>query len=379
MKETPHHNESAQFVFTEEQQQFREYLRRFLSANSSTAAVRKFMASEAGFDADVWRRLHSELALPSLSIPPEFGGSGFGMIEVGIAMEEMGRALLPSPFFASSVVAAKTIEFAATEEQKAEFLPKMATGEMIATLAYMESADHAGELTCRADNSKLTGTKRYVLEGLAADLLLVVVPEPAGRAIYAVNTQQPGVKRRKLATIDETRRLAEVSFDNADGVRLGSGTNTEAALTKVFDIAYIALANECVGGAARLFEDTLDYTKLRRQFGRTIASFQAIKHRMAEFLLSVELAKSAAYYAAEAYDHEASNLTMLASLAKSAASDAYVRAATESIQLHGGIGFTWENNTHLWFKRAKGSEVLFGDPSYHRTRMVSELVEQEVA
>ena len=385
--------DSVQFHFTEEQQQFRDYLRRFLVDHSTTTTVRDVMASTKGYDSALWRRLHNELALTGLGIPARFGGGGFGMIELGIAMEELGRALLPSPFFASCVLAAKTIELAATETQQAQWLPNIATGETIATLAYMESADHAGELSCRVNSSTptptLTGTKRFILDGLVADQFLVVVPGDRGRSVYLVSADQPGVSRRGLATIDQTRRVADVSFDNAEAIRLGDDNNSEQAINQVFDIAYIALANESVGGAVRLFEDTLEYTKLRRQFGRTIASFQAIKHRMSEFLLSVELAKSAAYYAAEAHaiaggdsssgTSQQYNVAMLASLAKAGTSDAYVRAAIESVQLHGGIGFTWENDTHLWFKRAKGSEVLFGDPTYHRARMVAKLAKQEAA
>ena len=370
---------TARFHFSEEQQQFRDYLRRFLADTSPTAAVRRVMETDTGFDRAVWQRFAAELSLPGLCIPEAYGGGGFGTVELGIAMEEMGRALYPSPFFASAVLAAKTLEHVATTEQRAAHLPGIAQGTTTATLAYMETADHLGDLQCRARNDRITGCKRYVLDGATADLILVVTRSAEGDAVYLVERGTPGLSTRPVATIDQTRRLAEVHLDDVPGERLGNDPDESSALTRVLDLAYIALANECTGGAERLFEDTLEYTKLRRQFGRSIASFQAIKHRMAELLLTVELAKSAAYFAAEAQDNGAHDVSMLASLAKAGASEAYVRTAQESIQLHGGIGFTWENDTHLWYKRAKGSEVFLGDPPFHRRRMIRALVEQEAA
>ena len=347
------------------------------------------METEAGFDAGVWRRLSEELSLTGLCIPEAYGGSGFGVTELGIAMEEMGRTLYPSPFFASAILAAKTIEYCASEDEKIRLLPAIASGEKIATLALMESSGSvdlgdvqmqaAGSGKSRSGQFQLNGEKKFVLDGCIADLILVVARTPSGLSVFLVESAAPGIKKSLLNVIDPTRKIATIEFANTPAALLGVEGEADTGLQKMLDVAYIALANESVGGASRLFEDTLAYTKLRRQFGRTIASFQAIKHRMTEFLLAVELAKSAAYYAAAAHDEAAPDISMLASLAKAGASETYLQAAIDSIQLHGGIGFTWENDTHLWFKRAKSSEVFLGDPAWHRSRMIAEMVKEQAA
>lgn len=366
------------FSFTPEQNQFRDALRRFTTDHVPTTAVRAIMASPDGYDAGLWRRLHTDLALPGLCLPEQYGGAGFGMIELGIAMEELGRALLPSPYFASAVVAGQITERLATEAQKQRYLPAIASGSTIATFAYMESTAHEGECRLRASGHRLSGAKRFVIDGHIADQLLVLAADDAGLGVYLVEGTDPGVRRTLAETIDTTRRVAHIEFDQAVGVRLGDG-DAASALDSIFDIAAIALANESIGGAARLFDDTLAYLKLRRQFGRTIASFQAIKHRMANLLLTLELARSAAYQSAQAWDGLSPDRSMIASLAKAAACDAYVQTAAESIQLHGGIGFTWEHDTHLWFKRARGSEVLYGSSDYHRAKLVRERRRLEAA
>jgi len=378
-----------EFQFTEEQEQFREFVRRFFVDTTPTTEVRRIMETEAGFDAGVWRRLSEELSLTGLCIPEAYGGSGFGVTELGIAMEEMGRTLYPSPFFASAILAAKTIEYCASEDEKIRLLPAIASGEKIATLALMESSGSvdlgdvqmqaAGSGKSRSGQFQLNGEKKFVLDGCIADLILVVARTRSGLSVFLVESAAPGIKKSLLNVIDPTRKIATIEFTNTPATLLGVEGAAETGLQKMLDVAYIALANESVGGASRLFEDTLAYTKLRRQFGRTIASFQAIKHRMTEFLLAVELAKSAAYYAAAAHDEAAPDISMLASLAKAGASETYLQAAIDSIQLHGGIGFTWENDTHLWFKRAKSSEVFLGDPAWHRSRMIAEMVKEQAA
>lgn len=372
-----------EFHFTDEQEQFREFVRRFFDDTTPTTEVRRIMETEAGFDAGVWRRLSEELSLTGLCIPEAYGGSGFGVTELGIAMEEMGRSLYPSPFFASAILAAKTIEYCASEDEKIRLLPTIASGEKIATLALMESSGSVdlGDVHMQASGSgfQLNGEKKFVLDGCIADLILVVARTRSGLSVFLVDSAAPGVKKSLLNVIDPTRKIATIEFTNTPATLLGVEGAAETGLLKMLDVAYIALANESVGGARRLFEDTLEYTKLRRQFGRTIASFQVIKHRMTDYLLSVELAKSAAYFAATAHDEGASDISMLASLAKAGASETYLQAAIDSIQLHGGIGFTWENNTHLWFKRAKSSEVFLGDPAWHRSRMIAEMVKEQAA
>ena len=377
-----------QFAFSEEQEQFRDMVRRFLADTSPTTEVRRLMETADGFDPGIWERLSSELALPGLGIPEQFGGGGFGMVELCIAMEEMGRALLCAPFFSSAVLSAKAIELIADDAQRSRLLPQLASGQLRAALAVTEddgSPDLAAvKLTARRSGGDfvLDGDKKFVLDGCSASLLLVVGREPGtegvdGLSLYAVTADAPGLIRRPLQTLDPTRKQAALCFRGTPATLLGTPGAAGPGLRRVLDLAAIALANEMMGGAQRLLEDTVAFTKLRMQFGRPIASFQAIKHRATDMLLTVELAKSGAYYAAAAGDEDDPELPALASLAKAAASEAYLQTAIDAIQLHGGIGFTWDQDTHLWFKRAKSSEVLLGDPTWHRERMMQETLDQQ--
>jgi alkylation response protein AidB-like acyl-CoA dehydrogenase len=366
-----------QFAFTDEQEQFRSALRRFLKDKSSTTEVRRLMATADAYDRQVWRQLSEELALPGIHIPEQYGGAGFGMVELCIVTEELGRALLCAPFFSTAVLAANAILNAGTEAQKSSLLPDLASGVRLATLAVTELNGRwdtgAIELVATpvADGYKLDGIKNYVVDGHVADLLVVAGRLPgtagdAGLALFTLRADSAGVERRLLESMDCTRKLARIDFRGAHAELLGNLEDGAKALARTLDQAAIALANEMVGGAQALFDSAVDYTKLRVQFGRTIGSFQAIKHKCADLLLEVELAKSAAYYAAQAAAIEDPEWPALASLAKASASEAYLQTAIATIQLHGGIGFTWDNDTHLWFKRAKSSEVFLGQPSYHR-------------
>jgi alkylation response protein AidB-like acyl-CoA dehydrogenase len=365
-----------QFAFTDEQEQFRSTLRRFLDDKSPTTEVRRLMATPEGYNPEVWRQLSEELALPGIHIPEQYGGAGFGMVELCIVMEELGRSLLCAPYFSSAVLAANAIMNAGTEQQKSSFLPDIAAGKRLATLAITElngSWDPKEiELiaTPDADGYRLDGAKSYVVDGHVADLLVVAarVPKTAGLeglGLFTLDAKAGGIERRLLESMDPTRKIARIDFRGAHANLLGNLNDGAAAITRTLDQAAVALANEMAGGAQALFDSAVDYSKLRVQFGRTIGSFQAIKHKCADLLLDVELAKSAAYYAAQAAAVDDPEWPALASLAKAAASDTYIRIAAECIQIHGGIGFTWDNDTHLWFKRAKSSEVFLGQPSYH--------------
>jgi alkylation response protein AidB-like acyl-CoA dehydrogenase len=378
-----------QFQFTDEHQQFRESLRRFLKDTSAVTSVRSLMETESGYDQQVWQRLNGELGLQGLIVPEQYGGSGFGMMEMGIAMEEMGRALYCGPFFSSAVMAVAAIDLIASEDQKLRWLPQIASGDIIGALAVAETSDSdllRSVQTCVAvgaddEGYRLTGNKRFVVSGCQADLLLVVARLPgtsglAGLSLFAVSADASGLSRRGLSVMDRTRKQAELQLDQTPAELIGHYGQSGRKLQMVLDLAAIALANEMVGGAEKLLQDTLDYTQLRVQFGRAIGSFQAIKHRCTDLLLAVELAKSAAYFAAESAGRDTGTLAVNASIAKAEASEVYLLAALETIQLHGGIGFTWENDTHLWFKRAKSSEVLLGDPVWHRARLVNELVSE---
>jgi alkylation response protein AidB-like acyl-CoA dehydrogenase len=365
------------FSFSNEQEQFRTMLRRFLTERSPTTEIRRLMATEQGWERDTWRKLNSDLGLSAVHIPEAYGGQGFGFVELAIVMEEMGRALLCGPYFSSVVLAANAILNAGSEDQKQALLPGIAAGETVATLAFTEENgrwDSSG-VTMTATPSgggyRLDGVKSFVLDGHAADLIVVLARKPgtsgdAGLSFFTVRGDAKGLERRLLKSVDATRKLAMLTFTAVQADLLGEAGAAAAPFAKTLDQAAVCLANEMVGGADQLRQSALDYVMMRMQFGRPIASFQAIKHKCADMLVDVELAKSAAYYAAEAAADEAADLSAIASLAKACAADAFMQTARETIQLHGGIGFTWDNDTHLWFKRAKSSEVFLGAPKYHR-------------
>ncbi|MCZ6500992.1 MAG: acyl-CoA dehydrogenase family protein [Gammaproteobacteria bacterium] len=366
-----------QFTFTGEQHQFRDVVKRFLRDKSPATEVRRLMETDEGFDPVVWKQLSEELALPALPVPEIFGGAGFGFVELSIVMEEMGRSLLCAPYFSSAVLAVSAILNAGTENQKQSLLPQIASGSIRATLAMTESNGRwdasAVELVAQVekDHFVLRGEKSFVVDGHTADLLIVVARLEGsegdnGISFCSVDGDAPGIEKTLLRTMDPTRKLARLDFNGVRAQPLGEPGAGFHALNKTLDQAAIALSNEMVGGAQFLMDSAIEYSKIRVQFGRVIGSFQAIKHKCADMLIQLELAKSAAYYAAAAVDAGDSCLPALASMAKSAASDAYMQIAAECIQIHGGIGFTWDQDTHLWFKRAKSSEVFLGDPAYHR-------------
>ena len=365
------------FGFSEEQEQLRDAVRRFLADRSPVSEVRRLMEIDDGYDPEVWRQLCHDLALAGVHIPQAYGGQGFTFAELGVVLEEMGRALYCGPYFSSTVLAATALLEAGTEDDKAERLPALASGNRLAALAFTERGggwdlDAVGLV---AENGRLTGSKSHVVDGCIADLLLVVAREPGttgtdGLSLYAVDATAAGVSRIPLKTLDPTRKLARIALDGANGRVVGKQGEAGPALARALDLANAALANEMVGGAARLLDSAVAYARERVQFGRAIGSFQAVKHRLADLTLTVELAKSAAYQAANAAADNHDDLPALASLAKSAAADAYMQAAKDCIQIHGGIGFTWENDTHLYYKRAKSSEVFLGDPGKHREHIM---------
>jgi alkylation response protein AidB-like acyl-CoA dehydrogenase len=360
------------FAFNEEQEELRRTVRQFLEAKSPESAVREQMDTEAGFDAAVWSQMGEQLGLQGLVIPEEYGGSGYSFIELVVVLEEMGRALLCAPFFSSAVLAAQTLIHSGDDTAKGEYLPGIASGETIATLAFTEENGRWDEegITATAtqdgDAWKVNGTKMYVLDGHTATLLLVAARTGAGVSLFAVDPTASGVTRTALATMDQTRKQARVELADAPARLIGADGQGWTVLERVLDLAAVALAAEQVGGAQLCLEMAVQYAKDRVQFGRPIGSFQAIKHKCADMLLEVESAKSAAYYAGWCAAELNDELPSVASLAKAYCSEAYFHAAAENIQIHGGIGFTWEHPAHLYFKRAKSSELLFGDPTYHR-------------
>jgi len=366
-----------QFAFTDEQEQFRSAIRRFLNDKSPTTEVRRLMGTADGYDPAVWRQLSDDLALPGIHIPEQYGGAGFGMVELCLVTEELGRALLCAPYFSTAVLAANAILNSGTEAHKSALLPDIAKGTRLATLAVTELNGNWDPMgievvaTPDADGYLLDGVKSYVVDGHVADLLIVAARAPKtvgdeGLALFTLDANADGVERRLLESMDPTRKIARIDFHGAQANLLGNLDDGAKPILRTLDQAAIALANEMVGGAQTLLDSAVNYAQLRVQFGRTIGSFQAIKHKLADMLLDVELAKSAAYYAAQAAAVNDPEWPALASLAKAAASETYLSTAAQCIQIHGGVGFTWDNDTHLWFKRAKSSEVFLGQPSYHR-------------
>jgi alkylation response protein AidB-like acyl-CoA dehydrogenase len=375
------------FAFSEEQDEFRAMLRRFLEERWPTAEARKLAETASGFDRAVWKQMAEELGLQGLAIPESQGGQGFGFLELGIALEEMGRQLAGGPFLASAVVAAHAIAAAASPAQQAEWLPAIASGETIATLAVLEGAGRpaldAIETTCArgAQGVRVSGRKVAVLDAQNADLLLVAARDPgsagaAGLSLLAVRADASGVAVKPVDGLDLTRRIAEVELADAPATLLGDAGAAGPAIARALDVAAIGVAAECVGAAARCLESAVAYAKSRIQFARPIASFQAIKHKAAEVMLELESARSAAYWSwwvASQPGVAARDLADAASVAKSACNEALSRAAAENVQIHGGVGFTWEFDCHLFYRRAKAAEILFGDPTWHRARIAEQL------
>ena len=361
-----------QFAFTEEQDQLRGFVRQFLEEKSSEAIVRELMDTESGYDAAVWSQMAEQLGLQSLVIPEEFGGQGYSWVELVVVLEEMGRALLCAPFFSTVVLATSALTLADDAKAAGEYLPKIASGELIATVAMTAENGRWDEegvtatATLSGDAWTLDGAKHYVLDGHLAGLLIVAARTEAGVSLFAVDGDAEGLTRTSLATMDQTRKQARVELAGTPGRLIGTDGAGWDTMVKVLDRAAVGLAAEQVGGAQMVLDMAVEYAKVRVQFGRPIGSFQAIKHKCADMLLEVESAKSAAYYAAWCAAEDNDELPAMASLAKSYCSEAYFHASAENIQIHGGIGFTWEHPAHLYFKRAKSSELLFGDPTYHR-------------
>ncbi len=368
-----------QFAFTEEQDQLRSFVRQFLDEKSDEAAVRELMETDTGYDEAVWTQMAEQMGLQSLIIPEEFGGQGFSFVELIIVLEEMGRSLLCAPFFSSVVLATSALLVSGDEAAQSEYLPRIASGELIATVALTEENgrwDESGvtaTATKSGDDWAINGAKHYVLDGHTAGLLIVAARTDEGVSLFAVDGDAAGLERSPLATMDQTRKQAQLTFADTPATLIGVDGQGWTVLERVLDLAAVGLAAEQVGGAQKVLDMSVEYAKDRVQFGRPIGSFQAIKHKCADMLLEVESAKSAAYYAAWCAAEDNDELPAMASLAKSYCSEAYFHATAENIQIHGGIGFTWEHPAHLYFKRAKSSELLFGDPTYHRALLADRI------
>ena len=366
------------FEFSDEHDELRRTVRDFLEKESDEKSVRELMASERGYDPATWSRMAEELGLVGLIVSEQHGGAGFGMIELAIVAEEMGRVLLCAPYLSSAVLATSALELAADEAAQKEILPKLASGESIGTLAFSESASpwdlSAIAMTAEPDGEtfKLSGEKNYVLDGHVANEILVAARVDGALGLFRVSEDAAGPTRKALPPLDPTRKLATLRFANTPATRISSG-DVSATLERAILRAIVALSAEQLGGAQRILEMATDYAKTRLQFGRPIGSFQAIKHQCADMLVQVEFARSAVYNAAFADEEDLEATAAAARMAKSYCSEAYLHAACQNIQIHGGMGFTWEHSAHLYYKRAKASELLFGSPSSHREKMAAAL------
>ncbi|MBA4863411.1 acyl-CoA/acyl-ACP dehydrogenase [Streptomyces sp. PSKA54] len=367
-------------TFSEEQDELRKVVRSFLTKYSSEADVRRLAADPRGYDPGAWRRMAAELGLQGLAVPEEYGGSGFGYVDLGIVFEEAGRALLCGPYFATVALAAEALLRCDDEQARRDLLPGITSGETIATLALTEDGGRWDEPGIRltaletAGRWQLTGVKTYVLDGHVADLLLVAARTPSGISLFAVEADAPGLNRTPLSTLDQTRRQARVQFTDTPARLLGGEGEAWPVLERTLATASVLLAAEQVGGAAAALDAAVEYAKIRVQYGRPIGSFQGIKHKCADMLVEIESARSAAYGGLWALDAgDESEIAVSAAMAQAFCSEAYALVAGDNIQIHGGIGFTWEHPAHLYFKRAKSSEVLLGTPSYHRELLAARL------
>ncbi|PLW81657.1 acyl-CoA dehydrogenase [Kineobactrum sediminis] len=385
-----------EFRFTEEQEMIRDTAQAFLAEVSTPAAVRGAMVTERGYDEALWKRISEDMMWPALHIPEEYGGMGLGYVELAAMQEQMGRYLLCSPFLATVGFAVNTLLVAGSESQKQRYLPEVVAGKT-ATLAFMGPGSECdadavqATFTTEEQGYCLNGEYRYVTDGHSAELLLVAARAPgtsgeAGISLFVLPAETEGVRREWLPTMDQTRKQAALFFDNVRldaSALLGEEANAWPALAKVLDLATIAVAAEQVGVAQQALDSSVAYTSERVQFGRTIASYQAIKHKAADMMLRAEAARSALYYAACIADEalagnpRGAELAEAASIAKAYCSDAAFFNAGCGIQLHGGVGITAEYDIQLYFKRAKSTETLLGNAAWHRDRLARQLLDGE--
>jgi alkylation response protein AidB-like acyl-CoA dehydrogenase len=374
------------FGFNEEQELLRNTARKFFENECGSDTVRRLMETPEGISAELWKKL-AEQGWLGLIYPEQYDGTGLGLVDLVVLMEEMGRAVAPGPYFSTVLLGGLAILEAGGEGQKKEWLPRIAAGDKRVALAWMEPSAQLGPagvtLTAvkRGETFTLSGTKLFVHDAHTADALVVAARTRPGAgadgvSLFLLPKGTKGLEVTLLPTMDQTRKLCEVACSDvtvgADAL-LGAAGAGWAPLSRVLDRATVALCAEMCGGAQKVLDMTVEYAKIRQAFGRPIGSYQGVKHRAADMLVDVENSKSITYYAAWALDENSPEAPLAVSMAKAYVSDAYRRVAAGGIQLHGGIGFTWEHDLHLYFKRAKGSEFTFGDATHHRER-VAQLV-----
>jgi alkylation response protein AidB-like acyl-CoA dehydrogenase len=351
-----------EFGLNESQEILRDSVRSFFAGECPINEVRRLMATDSAYDASLWRKL-ADQGYTGIIVPEEYGGMGLGKLELILLMEEAGRALLPGPFFSTVVLGGSVIDAVASTEQKENYLAPICRGEARLTVAILEgdASWELDDIKMTAINGTLSGEKLFVPDAAVADWILVL----AQNGVFLVDKKSPGVSISPMFSMDLTRKLYAVQFNNAPAEKLGDLSASKNAM----DIATAALVAELVGGMQRTLDMTVEYAKTRKQFGKTIGSFQAVQHQCADMYLETESSRSAAYYAAWALEESMPDARAAVSIAKIYASDAGRTVGNRGIQIHGGMGFTWENDLHLYYRRAKASETTFGDATFHRERL----------
>ncbi|MDQ8732276.1 acyl-CoA dehydrogenase family protein [Bradyrhizobium sp. LHD-71] len=367
------------FDFSDDQKQLRDQARRFLAEKCTSKAVRQVLEGKDTYDRSLWKGL-AELGFLGVAIPEEFGGSGAGHLELCVIAEELGRVVAPVPFASSIYLAAEAIMLAGTDAQKRKYLPGLASGEKIGTLALFEGKGKLSPAAIKAQvaNGAVSGTKTPVPDGEIADFAIVVARSGnSGResdiALYIVDLTGKGVERRSLQSIDPTHNQAEIKFNGAPAELLGRADEGWSNLTRVLDRAAVLVAFEQVGGAERALEMGRDYALDRMAFGRPIGSFQAVKHILADMYVSATLARSNAYYAAWALSTNSSELAEAAAAARISATQAFQHCSKQNIQVHGGMGFTWEFDCHLYYRRSNALALGLGSMSYWEDQLIDRM------
>lgn len=364
------------FDFSEEQKLLQHTAREFLTKNSSLALVREILEADAGYSESLWKGV-AELGWLGVSIPEEYGGAGYGYLELAMIAGEIGQALAPIPFSSTVYLAAEAITRHGSAEQKKQYLTGIAGGDLIGTLAASEKAGTLSEKSISAtfSDGKLSGTKFPVADGDIANFAIVLAKEGDGLSLVIVDLTGAGVERTRLKSLDPTRPQAKVVFKDAPAVRLGAAGEGWAITQDTLTRAAVLMAFEQLGCADRAFQITFDFVMNRYAFGRPIGSFQSLKHRMADLYADRELARSNCYWAAWALENDDDELGVAAASAKISASDALENTTVEMIQMHGGVGFTWEYDCHLFYRRGKVLSHILGTTDEWREKLVTKLIE----
>ena len=371
----------AEFRFTDEQNQLRDAVRKFSAEHFAEATIRQLMESDPPFDPKVWARLGGELGVLGLSVPEADGGVGGTLVDQAVAIEELGARLACGPFFGTVYLAIPALVAAPSGAARDELLSDLIEGRRTAAVAVEDRAGQFGPnlVTVTASGNTVTGTVEQVVDAGAADALLVAAKGADGVALYAVDAAGPGVERTPLATLDLTRPQANVDFADAPAQLIAAPDECVRVIDHALQVGAALLAVEQVGAAQHLLDLSVDYAKTRLQFGRPIGSFQAVKHRLADLLVDVEHARSTAYHAIWALTDGSDDPALATSIAQAVCSAAFVHVATDTIQVHGGIGFTWEHQAHLYYKRATTDAVLLGSAEQHRSRVAGMVLDDASA